>query len=128
MQSNEHIVRYTASEIEEMRRNGESLTDFARLDAMTEEELEASIDHEEEGEIDWSSGRVGIPRTPRQITLLLDGDVIDWFAGQGAGYENRMNAVLAAHIDAQQRRAGSVSGLGVADAERERVGSATSRD
>jgi len=128
MQSNERIVRYTASEIQEMRRNGESLIDFARLETMTEEALEASIDHEEVGEIHWSSGRVGIPRTPRQITLLLDGDVIDWFAGQGAGYENRMNAVLAAYIDAQGRRAGPVSEIGVTEAERERVGSATERD
>ena len=61
MRSGEHIVRYTAEELDEMRRRGESQTDWARVDAMTEEELEASIDHEEEGEIDWSTVQVGIP-------------------------------------------------------------------
>ena len=49
MQNGERIVRYTADELDEMLRRGESQTDWARVDAMTEEELEASIDHEEEG-------------------------------------------------------------------------------
>ena len=34
MQNQERIVRYTAGEIDEMRRRGEDLTDFARLDAI----------------------------------------------------------------------------------------------
>ena len=54
-------VRYTAEEIDEMLRRGESQTDWARVDAMTEDELEASIDHDDEGEFDWSTVQVGIP-------------------------------------------------------------------
>jgi len=65
MRSAEHTVRYTAAEIEEMRRRGEDRTDFARLDRMTEEELEASIDREEEGAFDWSTVRAGIPQPER---------------------------------------------------------------
>jgi hypothetical protein len=38
-----NIVRYTAEEIDELRKNGGSKTDWAKADAMTEEELEASI-------------------------------------------------------------------------------------
>jgi hypothetical protein len=38
-----NIVRYTAKELDELRQKGESRTDWARVDAMTEEELEASI-------------------------------------------------------------------------------------
>jgi hypothetical protein len=45
----ERIVRYTADEIDEMIRRGESRTDWAYVDALTEEELEASIDFEDEG-------------------------------------------------------------------------------
>ena len=37
------IVRYTAEELDEMRRRGEDKTDWAKVDAMTEDELEASI-------------------------------------------------------------------------------------
>ena len=61
MPSNEHIVEYTADELAAMRARGEGQTDFARLDAMTDEELEASIDFEEEGVPDWSTARAGIP-------------------------------------------------------------------
>jgi hypothetical protein len=52
MPNDERIVRFTADEIDEMRRRGEDRTDVARLDAMTEEELDASIDKDEEGEFD----------------------------------------------------------------------------
>ena len=104
MQSSENIVRYTAAEMKEMRRRGESKTDWARVDAMTEEELEASIDWEEEGEFDWSTVQVGIPGPKRQLTVRLDQDVIDWFKAQGAGYQTRMNAVLRSYVEAQKKQ------------------------
>jgi hypothetical protein len=69
MATDERIARHTADEIDEMLRRGEDRTDFARIDALTEEELEASIDIEEEGEIDWSTLQVGIPGLKRQLTL-----------------------------------------------------------
>ncbi len=103
MQSNEHTVRYTADEIDAMRERGESQTDWARVDAMTEEELEASIDHAEEGEIDWSTVQVGIPGPKQQLTIRFDQDVVEWFKAQGAGYQTRMNAVLRSFVDAQKR-------------------------
>ena len=103
MQRNEAIVRYTAEEIDRMRARGESQTDWARVDAMTEEELEASIDHDEEGEFDWSSVQVGIPGPKQQLTMRFDRDVIEWFKAQGPGYQTRMNAVLRGYVDAQNR-------------------------
>ena len=39
MTKNERIVRYTAEEIDEMLRRGEDETDWAKVYAMTEEEL-----------------------------------------------------------------------------------------
>ena len=49
------IVSYTGAEIRAMVARGESKTDWARIDAMTEEELEAAIasDPDEAG-IVWS--------------------------------------------------------------------------
>jgi hypothetical protein len=38
-----NIVSYTVEELEQMRARGEDQTDWARVDAMTEEELEAAI-------------------------------------------------------------------------------------
>jgi uncharacterized protein (DUF4415 family) len=104
MQKNERIVRYSADELAAMRQRGEGQTDFARLDAMTEEELEASIDHDEEGEIDWSTVQIGIPGPKRQLTVRFDQDIIEWFKAQGAGYQTRMNAVLRSFVEAQKKQ------------------------
>ncbi len=104
MQKHEAIVRYTADEIDEMLGRGESQTDWARLDALTEEELEGSIDHAEEGEFDWSTIQVGFPGPKQQLTVRFDADVVEWFKDQGPGYQTRMNAVLCSFVEAQKKR------------------------
>ena len=104
MKNKEHIVRYTADELASMRRRGEGRTDFARLDAMTEKELEASIDRNEEGQVDWSTIQVGIPQARKQLTIRLDIDVIEWFKAQGAGYQSRINAVLRGFVEDQKKK------------------------
>ncbi|MBF0568546.1 MAG: hypothetical protein HQK95_06710 [Nitrospirae bacterium] len=43
MKKKENIVRYTAEELAAMCERGEDRTDWTKVDAMTEEELEASI-------------------------------------------------------------------------------------
>ncbi len=103
MENDGRIVRYTADELAAMRQCGEGQTDHAYLDTMTEEELEASIDREGEGEIDWSTIQVGIPGPKQQLTVRFDRDVIEWFKAQGAGYQTRMNAVLRSYVDAQKK-------------------------
>jgi uncharacterized protein (DUF4415 family) len=100
MGSNGDTVTHTAEEVATMVERGDDLTDWARVDAMTEEELEASIDREEEGEIDWSTIQAGIPGPKRQITVHLDRDLIDWFKGQGRGYQTRVNAALRGYVEA----------------------------
>jgi uncharacterized protein (DUF4415 family) len=35
----------------------------------------------------------------QQLTLRLDGDVVDWFKQQGAGYQTQINAVLRRHVE-----------------------------
>ena len=60
MASTEHIVSYTTEEIDAMIARGEDRTDWERVRNMTDEEIEASIDHEEEGEFDWDTA--SLPR------------------------------------------------------------------
>jgi uncharacterized protein (DUF4415 family) len=79
---------------------GEGQTNWAAVDALTDEELEASIDHEDEGEFDWDNVIIGIPLPKRQITLRLDGDIIDAFKAQGSGYQTRINNVLRSYVNA----------------------------
>jgi len=107
MQKSENIVRYTAEELRQKRERGETQTDWARVDAMTEEELEAAIasDPDEAGwEYDWDNIIIGFPKPKRQLTVSLDGDIIEWFKASGKGYQTRMNAVLRSYVEAEKRQ------------------------
>jgi uncharacterized protein (DUF4415 family) len=97
-----NIVRYSAAELEEMIARGESRTDFARILAKTEEELEQDI----ASDPDWADMVAeAIMPTPKQLlSLRLDTDVVRWFRDQGPGYQTRMNAVLRAFVMQQIER------------------------
>ena len=43
-------------------------------------------------------------RRKERITARFDKDVVDWFKKQGKGYQTRMNAVLRAYYEAQQKK------------------------
>jgi uncharacterized protein (DUF4415 family) len=100
MSENERIARYTAEELDAMIARGEDRSDWARVDAMTEEELKVSTDFEEEGVPDRSTLQAGIPGPKERLNVLLDVEAIEWFEALGAGYQTRMNAVLRDHVDA----------------------------
>ena len=100
MKKKKGIVRRTAMQIREMRRRGEDRTDHARLQTMTAREVEVSA--QGEGEFDWTKAQIGFPLPKRQLTMRLDGDVIDWFKRQGQGYQTRMDAVLRRFVEAQK--------------------------
>ncbi len=78
------------------RRKGK--TDWARFDAMTDEEVEASVandpDWAEFKDIDWSDAVLVIPARKKAISIRVDEDVLDYFKSEGEGYQRRINAVL----------------------------------
>lgn len=82
-------------------------TDWARLDAFTEEDIErmAAEDEDNSGttEADWAHGFVGLPPFKTRIHASLDSDVVHWFRSQGRGYQTRMNAVLRRYMEAQKK-------------------------
>jgi uncharacterized protein (DUF4415 family) len=97
-----HIIEHPDGRLE--RRKSE--TDWARLDALTDEEIEASIandpDWAEFKNIDWSKAVLVIPPKKKAISIRVDEDVLDYFRKEGAGYQRRMNAVLRSYM--QQKR------------------------
>lgn len=93
MQKSERIVSYTKEELEAMIARGEDMTDWAYVDSLTEEELEASIDYEEEGHFDPDFAVVW-PEHPRPESIGIDDDVHAWFKARGGDVEGIMNAVL----------------------------------
>lgn len=104
MRKEGNIVQYTADELAEMRRRGEGRTDFDAVRAMTDEELEASIDYEDEGHFDWSTFGTKLPESFELATIYYDADVIEWFKAQGPGYEDRINDVLRNYIREQEKK------------------------
>jgi uncharacterized protein (DUF4415 family) len=105
--SKERIVRYSAEEIEEMIARGEDKTDWARVDAMTDEDIERAIaddpDWADFKDIDWSKAEVVIPKQKTSISIRVDEDVIDFFRAAGKGYQTRINAVLKHYVSEQKR-------------------------
>jgi uncharacterized protein (DUF4415 family) len=97
----EHIVTRRWGE----RRTGK--TDWKRVDALTDEEIDASIandpDWQEFKDIDWSKAVLVIPPKKKAISIRVDEDVLDYFKHEGAGYQRRMNAVLRSYVQQKRR-------------------------
>ncbi|KWT91689.1 BrnA antitoxin family protein [Candidatus Magnetominusculus xianensis] len=101
MKKKEDIKRYTAEELAAMCKRGESQTDWAKVDAMTEEELEASISADDDDvheKVDWTQATIGLPSRKKHINIRVDADVLEWFRSQGRGYQTYMNSVLRAFV------------------------------
>ena len=105
MRKSDDIVRYSDKELIAMQRRGESRTDWKKVDATTEAELEASIaaDPDDVREVDWTRAIVGLPQRKRDIHIRLDEDVLSFFKQTGRGYQTRINNVLRAFVQSRQR-------------------------
>lgn len=96
---NAHIVKVSLHDL----RPGK--TDWARIDSMTEEELEAAIASDpdsETGEIDWSTAVLVEPQKKVAISIRLDEDVLGFFKSGGAGYQRRINSILRHYMESQR--------------------------
>ncbi len=105
MQKKGNIVSYTAEQIDAMIACGESRTDWAKVEAMSQEEVERLAD-EEDGRLaeGWESTVIlGLPPRKDAIKLRIDHDVLEWFRGTGKGYQTRINNVLRAFVTTRQR-------------------------
>jgi uncharacterized protein (DUF4415 family) len=101
------IKRYSIDEISGKRRGK---TDWARIDKMTDAEIDASVaddpDWAEFRNIDWSSAVLVVPPRKKAISIRLDEDVVDFFKAGGAGYQRRMNAVLRSYMQDRKKKRG----------------------
>lgn len=80
-------------------------TDWAAVDALTDEEIEAAVRKDPDAvplDFDWSEAVLVIPPKKKAISIRVDEDVLDYFKKQGVGYQRRMNAVLRSYM--QQKR------------------------
>lgn len=82
-----------------------SQTDWTKLDTMEDEDIDFSDCQEITPEMLKSATiRRGVKSTPEKetVTLQLDVDVLTWFKTQGTSYQNQINALLRAYMEAHQ--------------------------
>ena len=85
-----------------------SQTDWQRLDAMTDEDIDLSDCPEITPEMFAKAVvRRGLPvaKAKTQVTLRIDSDVLEWFKSQGRGYQTQINQLLRAYMEAHQQQA-----------------------
>lgn len=98
-----HIVEHPDGRLERQK----SQTDWARLDAMTDEDIEEAARNDPDAvplDFDWSDAVLVIPPKKKAISIRVDEDVLDFFKREGAGYQRRINAVLRSYMQQKGKR------------------------
>ena len=101
-ESKERITRVTLEEAKRLKDE----TDYARLDAMTDEDIAKAVAEDPDAaplDIDWSKAKLVLPPGKENVTLRIDRDVLAWFRATGKGFHTRMNAVLRAYMEAHKQ-------------------------
>lgn len=83
-----------------------SLDEIRRMKSQTDwQRLRDAGDHTDTAEfaLDWDQVELVLREPKKLISLRLDADVVEFFRKQGKGYQTRMNAVLRAYKDAQEK-------------------------
>lgn len=97
-----HIIEHPNGHLERRK----SQTDWARVDALTDEEIEEAVRKDPDAvplDFDWSEAVLVIPPKKKAISIRVDEDVLNYFKKQGAGYQRRMNAVLRSFVEQKRK-------------------------
>ena len=80
----------------------QSNTDWNRLKSMSDNEIDLS-DITELDESIFKNASLRMPTNKKSVSLRLDADVLNWFKGQGKGYQTKINAILRMYMKAKTR-------------------------
>lgn len=86
---------------EALKRRGK--TDWDRLRREQAAGIEPEPD-EDDIDVDWTTAVLVRPQAKQMVSIRLDPDVLAFFKAGGKGYQTRINAVLRAYMEAQQKR------------------------
>lgn len=81
--------------------NKPSETDWARIDAMTDEMIDTS-DIPPLSDKFFAKAKWRIPQPPVAITVHVEPEVLEWFKTQGEDYGRRMSAALRIYAEAHK--------------------------
>jgi uncharacterized protein (DUF4415 family) len=82
--------------------SSKSKTDWARLDAMSDEDIDLSDCPEVTSEM---FARAVVRRSPRKkktVTVTIDQDILEWFEAQGDNANHQMSMALKIYADANK--------------------------
>ncbi|PNG28105.1 3-oxoacyl-ACP synthase [Pseudomonas protegens] len=77
-----------------------SKTDWERLAKADDQSIDTSDIPELDGDF-FRRAEVHLPGK-KAVTIRLDADVLEWFKGQGAGYQTRINQLLRQYMQAHR--------------------------
>lgn len=76
-------------------------TDWNRLDAMTDDDIDTS-DIPMLDQNFFKNAKVVMPPEKKHVSIRLESDVLEWMKSRGKGYQSRINAVLRAYYEAHK--------------------------
>lgn len=102
MPKDERIVRYSLESLPKGQ------TDWKRVDALTDQEIEASIRDDPDaasiGDEAWfERTQLVIPAHLKHLWVAIDEDLMAWFRQQGEGWPAKINAALREHVEARRK-------------------------
>ena len=103
MKKEKNIMSYTAKELKTMRDQGQSKTDWEKVDNITDLELEDAIKSDPDSDTEVPKNWVvGMPPLKEKISINIDKDVLKWFRGKGKGYQSYINNILRSYVSMQK--------------------------
>lgn len=90
------------------RSTGPGRTDWDRVNALTDKDIERAVAEDPDAapilDEEWfRTAEVVVPdKVP--VSIRLDRDIVDFFKSKGGRYQTRMNAVLRAYMEHEQKR------------------------
>ncbi len=92
--------------------NNTSRTDWARIDAMSDEDIDTS-DIPPLSEEFFGKAQLRMPKSPVKVSVLVDPDTLAWFQTQGARAEQQMSVALRIYAEAHKTHSLSASKEGI---------------
>lgn len=91
-----YVIKHSDGHLERKK----SQTDWAALDALTDEQIDESIrdDPDWSDDWNWTDAVLVIPPKKTAISIRVDEDVLKFFKKEGDGYQRRINAVLRSYM------------------------------
>ncbi len=107
MTKRENTVVMSVEEAKLRIGRGESRSDFAAADKLSEEDIRRQAANDpDERDWDWARASLETPKPKVDVHIKLDADVVAYFKREGAGYQTRINAALKAFVKhAEKKRA-----------------------